>query len=146
METLNCMDVSLWADSPGAVKKYCNTLRDIFDMNDLHFAAFVGKDKVCKKLLKAGHEVDAETRYGYTALLFAAFGGNDEVCRLLLEHGADRSRIPVAAKEMEVSNKGGAQRNVNDVIASAQAVMEKTKLQSVLVGCHATQTSTQRLM
>ncbi len=45
--------------------------------------------KDVRKLLAAGTDVDARTRYGATALFFACGKGNVELVELLLEHGAE---------------------------------------------------------
>ena len=56
---------------------------------DLWVASRRGDLHQVKRLLKAGVDVNANTRYGVTALGFAADGGHLEVVKLLLESGAD---------------------------------------------------------
>lgn len=60
--------------------------------DDLLAAAAAADVEAVRRALAAGAEVDAENRYGRTALSLAAGGGHLDVVRVLLERGADPSR------------------------------------------------------
>ena len=47
--------------------------------------------KVVRKLLRSGAEINAQNRFGWTALMFAASAGRKTAIDELLEYGADSS-------------------------------------------------------
>lgn len=55
----------------------------------LREAARVGDAKKVQSLLEQGADVDAQSRYGVTALSFAADRGHEEIVKILLDKGAD---------------------------------------------------------
>ena len=64
------------------------------DFTPLHSAAMLGHAAVCEVLLKAGADVNAQTRpQGYAPLHSAAFAGHVEAIRVLLARGADRGLL-----------------------------------------------------
>ena len=64
------------------------------DFTSLHSAAMLGHAAVCEALLKAGADVNAQTRpQGYAPLHSAAFAGHVEAIRVLLAYGADRGLL-----------------------------------------------------
>ena len=50
--------------------------------------AVIGDPDQLRELLDSGAKVDAQTRFGKTALMFAIEDGNEEAAKLLLERGA----------------------------------------------------------
>lgn len=62
------------------------------DAEALHAAVRQGAVERVRQLLDAGVPVDAENKYGATALFFAADRGATDLVLLLLEHGADPDR------------------------------------------------------
>ena len=59
-------------------------------VHPLHSAAAIGSVAICRMLLEAGAEVDAQQHGGYTPLMSASLHGNGPLVDLLLEHGAAR--------------------------------------------------------
>jgi len=60
----------------------------------LHSAAMQGHAAVCEVLLKAGAEVNVQTKpQGYAPLHSAAFAGHIEAIQVLLAHGADHGLL-----------------------------------------------------
>ncbi|KAH0562061.1 hypothetical protein GP486_003233 [Trichoglossum hirsutum] len=55
----------------------------------LMIASIRGYEKVVRRLLEQGANVNAKDRYGYTALHWTAMNGNEAVLKLLLEQGAN---------------------------------------------------------
>lgn len=58
-------------------------------VHPIHSASAINQIEICRQLLEAGADPDAQQHGGYTALMSAAMHGNQELVRLLLEHGAD---------------------------------------------------------
>jgi ankyrin repeat protein len=61
------------------------------EWNALHWASNYGKLNLIDYLLPKMSDVNAKTRYKYTALHLAAANNNEQVCTRLLENGADPS-------------------------------------------------------
>jgi ankyrin repeat protein len=55
----------------------------------LHVAAEVGREEVVALLVETGADVNAQTRYGWTALVEAILNGHTGIAEYLLEHKAD---------------------------------------------------------
>ena len=56
----------------------------------LHIAAGEGSAEICKLLIDAGADVEAEFDFdGSRPLSIAVWRGHEEVCKLLIDHGAD---------------------------------------------------------
>lgn len=69
----------------------------------LRGAAIYGQYEVCDLLLRAGAQVDAQSRGGLTALMGAARSGHLHIAQLLLRHGADcrlQNRFRETAKDL----------------------------------------------
>ncbi|XP_041102215.1 ankyrin repeat and MYND domain-containing protein 2-like [Polyodon spathula] len=63
---------------------------DEHGMTPLMFAAYKGKEDMCKLLLQHGADVNCnEHDHGYTALMFAGFSGNKNITCMMLEAGAE---------------------------------------------------------
>lgn len=64
--------------------------RDENGQSPLHHAARIGNEEVCKLLIDAGADVEAEFDFnGERPLAVAVFHGNEEACKLLIDAGAD---------------------------------------------------------
>lgn len=64
--------------------------RDENGQTPLHHAARIGDEEVCKLLIDAGADVEAEFKFnGERPLAVAVFHANEEACKLLIDAGAD---------------------------------------------------------
>ncbi len=69
------------------------------DFDTLLLKAAQNRDKECvQTLLWANAHVNAQDKYGWTALIAAAFGGYNEIVELLLKHGADSNAQDIYGK------------------------------------------------
>jgi len=79
-------------------------------------AARAGDTASVVRILDAGVDVNATTRYGATALIFAADKGGLEVVRLLVTRGADvnardrLTRVPGPARSCRCETAGSSSR------------------------------------
>lgn len=79
----------------GAVRKLLEAgadpnARDQNGQTPLHHAARIGDEEVCKLLIDAGADVEAEFEFnGARPLAVAVFHANEDVCKLLIDAGAD---------------------------------------------------------
>ncbi len=60
----------------------------IFEWTVLHVAVFFGNVEICRVLVEAGADVDAQDHHCWTPLHRAAEFGNVEICRVLVGFGA----------------------------------------------------------
>lgn len=79
-------------------------------VHPLHSAAAIQSLPICRELLEAGADADAQQEGGFTALMAAAMRGNLELVELLLAHGADASlRSDEGKTARDLAQQGGHQ-------------------------------------